>query len=157
MDPQWWKGLGYEEYEIPSSNSEWLDVVQEEDMELAKVKLTKHLMDASNVYEQVLPYKRKNGEKAWIYCKGIATFDENGLPHRLVGSHEFIEKMREREELLSLCNKQAQIGYWQYDVETEKLEVSLEFRRIVGISLNEEASIDSVLTYFHPDDREFAK
>jgi PAS domain S-box-containing protein len=157
MDSLWWKELGYSESEIPVTHEQWCKIVNEEDMQLAGIKLQKHLENPANVYEQVLPYKQKNGELKWIFCKGVATLDENGLPHRLVGSHEFVEKMREREELLSLCNRQAQIGYWQYEVETDSLEVSLEFRRIVGISLNEEVSVDSVLTFFHPDDRDFAK
>lgn len=153
MDPLFWKALGYEAHEIPVSMEDWLKVVQKEDIEFAQMKLLKHIENPENSYEQVLPYKKKNGESAWIYCKGIVTYNEDGLPSRLLGSHEFVEKMREKEEMLSLCNKQAKIGYWQYDVQNDKLDISLEFKRLVGIPQSVEVNIPNILVFFHEEDQ----
>ncbi|MDA3946652.1 MAG: diguanylate cyclase [Helicobacteraceae bacterium] len=72
------------------------------------------------------------------------------------------ESLRKIEEELTKSNKRlsdaqeiAHMGFWEFDIETDKLFWSDEVYRIFGLKPQEfEATFEGFMNYVHPDDRE---
>ncbi|WAC09082.1 MAG: sigma 54-interacting transcriptional regulator [Thermodesulfobacteriota bacterium] len=68
------------------------------------------------------------------------------------------EKLRKKEMSLTAAQRIAQVGNWDWDIETNDLYWSDEVYRIFGLTLQEfGATYDAFLELVHPDDREVVK
>ncbi len=68
------------------------------------------------------------------------------------------QQLKDSEAKLSLAMKVAHMGYWQYDVETSKVEWSNDHNRLFGITDNSfGGTLEAVLSYVHPDDRAYSE
>ena len=64
------------------------------------------------------------------------------------------EALRESEARLSLAAASASAGLWELDLETRRLWATDKARNLFGIPLDSEVTLDSFLTFVHPEDRE---
>lgn len=101
MSPKFWTTFGYEPSDKKHLASEWQDLIFPEDLELAKVNISKHLqapLDAKFRYDQVVRYRAIDGETKYIRCTGQAVLDETGKPYRVLGLHtDLTEKIKAQE------------------------------------------------------------
>jgi PAS domain S-box-containing protein len=68
------------------------------------------------------------------------------------------ELLRKSEASLSMAQRIAHLGNWEWDLRTNKLQWSDEIYRIFGLNPQEfGATYDAFLNSVHPDDREFVK
>ncbi len=87
MSTRFWETLGYDPKSKAHKVSEWEKVIFEEDKMMAYKELKKHLDNPEYPYDIVVRYLHQTGKTTWIRCRGIAIFNDNGTPIRMVGSH----------------------------------------------------------------------
>ena len=109
MSPEFWRLFGFDPNEKRHLASEWQDLINQDDLELAKRNLSAHLSDPACPYDQIVRYKRADGETAWVRCRGMAIRDETGAPIRLLGAHndmtELIAEERAAKNVSQLLTK----------------------------------------------------
>ncbi len=101
MSPKFWQTLGYDPAEKKHLSSEWQNIINEDDLELASENLKRHLEDPEYPYDQAVRYRHQNGSTVWIRCRGMAIRDDNGKPLRMLGAHTDITYLKETESELS--------------------------------------------------------
>ena len=101
MSPKFWETLGYDPQAKQHLASEWQDIINQDDLILAKINLEKHCADPNHPYDQVVRYTHKNGSTVWIRCRGLAIRDSTGKPLRMLGAHTDITVLKEAERELT--------------------------------------------------------
>jgi PAS domain S-box-containing protein len=61
MSPKFWKTLGYDPTEMPHTAKSWQNLINPDDLELARQNLAAHLADPSHPYDQEVRYRQKKG------------------------------------------------------------------------------------------------
>ncbi len=97
MSPEFWRLFGFDPATKEHLASEWQDLIHPDDLELAKENLAAHLGDPEHPYDQIVRYKRADGETAWVRCRGIAIRDADGNPTRLLGAHSDMTELKLEE------------------------------------------------------------
>ena len=100
MSPKFWQTLGYAPETKDHLASEWQDIINQEDLQLAIDNFTKHCEDPKHPYDQVVRYTHKQGHTIWIRCRGLAIRDEQGKAIRMLGAHTDITELKQIEEKL---------------------------------------------------------
>jgi PAS domain S-box-containing protein len=113
---------------------------------------------------------RPSGEVRIVYSRGDLTRDASGRPYEMFGTCQDITERKQAEEerqalsrnlqesktWLEEAQRVAHIGYWVWDLETNRLIWSEETYRIFGLT-PKEGLIDlaTLREMIHPDDREY--
>jgi diguanylate cyclase (GGDEF)-like protein/PAS domain S-box-containing protein len=100
FSPRWKEMLGYQDWEIGSGPSEWLDRVHPEDRPSLEAALEVHLEGRSGFLECEHRVLHKNGTYPWMLARGMAVRDAEGRPTRLAGSQTDVTERRLAEEQL---------------------------------------------------------
>jgi PAS domain S-box-containing protein len=112
-----------------------------------------------------LRFKRRNGEIFYVLVLVSPLRDSQGRAVGWVASVGDItarkkaeEALRKSEASLSMAQRIAHLGNWEWDLRTNKLYWSDEIYRIFGLTPQEfGATYEAFLNSVHPDDREFVK
>lgn len=99
--PRWKAMLGYEDGEITSSPNEWFNRIHPEDLERTKLDIFYHYRGATNHFENEHRIQHKDGTYHWMQSRGIAVWDSDGTPSRMVGSLSDITDRKSAEQKLS--------------------------------------------------------
>jgi len=75
---------------------------------------------------------RSDGEVRVLHCRGGVTVGPDGSPHRLDGTCIDVTDRRRAERRLAEAQRLAQLGSWDWDVESGEIAWSLEMYRIFG-------------------------
>lgn len=164
FDPQWKVMLGYEENEIDDTLQEWQSRLHPDDIQLAYEEINKHIKGETSVYENEHRIRCKDGSYKWNFARGkVVEWDQQGKPIRFIGIHYDISERKASELVLSELSKQlkkaqevAHLGYWSFDVDTQKITWSDEVFHIYGLDPDQgEPSFEEHLQQYHPEDRDF--
>jgi PAS domain S-box-containing protein len=109
LSPSWLEMLGYAPEELSGSISTWEKLIHPEDKPWVMGTLNAHLKDRSLPYAFDYRMLTKSGEWKWIANFGkVVTYDRDGKPLRMAGTHRDISdrkqieiQLREREEFAS--------------------------------------------------------
>lgn len=101
LSPEFKALFGYQDNEIPNTSEWWQSNIHPNDLQLALDNFEKHLADPSHAYDQIVRYRHKNGSTVWVRCRGLAIRDEQGKPIRMLGCHQDVTALKEREQGLS--------------------------------------------------------
>jgi len=105
FSPRYYTMLGYEPEEMPMYLSTWVDLMHPADREEVLPKINEHVMQA-RPYREDFRLRRKDGSWMWISGRGKTyDVDDNGVPHRAVGTHVDITYRKQTEEALKILNK----------------------------------------------------
>lgn len=106
-------------------------------------------------------YRVKNAQGEYVWMRNyISVFkrDEQGRVTEIVGIVLDVDQEKEtagrlllREKQLLEAQAQAQVGSFELDVETGKMEVTPQFKEIFGLA---EFDLNALIANVHPDDRE---
>jgi PAS domain S-box-containing protein len=104
----------------------------------------------------------KDGAVRWFQTRFAPFFSESGAPLRLVGCTQDIterrlaeQKIQKNEALLAQAEQLANLGSWEWDLETNALTWSDHRYRMAGMDPSTPApSFDSWWKMVHPGDRE---
>jgi len=98
---RWKEMLGYSQDEFPNNSQAFFDIIHLEDIKKVETMLTRHLKDPqNNIYSIEVRMKCKDGSFKWILTRGKVQLNEDGSPHRMVGSHTDISKQKQLEKQL---------------------------------------------------------
>jgi PAS domain S-box-containing protein len=122
------------------------------------------------LFEDEARFRRAaDGEYRWFLVRGVPHRDSRGKIVRWYGTLTDIEDRKHAEETLQLTSRDLQdsktkleeaqriahVGYWVWDLETNRLTWSDETYRIFGLRPRERSmDIGALLEMVHPEDRE---
>ncbi len=106
MSPEFWHLLGYSSDKKKHLASEWQDIINKDDLDVAIENFTKHCEDPNHPYDQIVRYRHKNGSTVWVRCRGIAIRDKDGNPIRMLGAHNDITALKRTEAALKQRTKE---------------------------------------------------
>lgn len=124
MNEKFWTTLGYDPKDMPHTPDAWQEIINAEDLILAKEKLGLHMRDASHKYDQIVRYKHADGHTVWIRCRGMAIRTEDGNPIRMLGAHTDISeqkvseiRLQKRLQEFDQVIKGTQLATWQWNID----------------------------------------
>ena len=105
---RWKSMLGYEEHEIENNHNSWEKLLHPDDKKITLAALDNHLNKRTPFYQAEFRLKCKDGSYKWIFARGKALFDKNGIPYRIAGSHTDISERKLMEEKLIKSKEKAE-------------------------------------------------
>ncbi len=125
----------------------------------------KELIAAGNANRLEYTLVKSNGEPYFAEVTSWAVKDKMGEPALLVSmTKDITDRKRAEEELkksqdrLLAAQRIAHFGYWEYDLETDRLYLSDEVFEILGYRPQSfEATFTKFIQHVHPDMRELVK
>jgi PAS domain S-box-containing protein len=161
LDDNWIRVLGYVPGERVFDFSWWESGLHPDSRPVFEQSLTAYLEGRTKYYEIEYRMRSKSGEWRWIWARGVCvTYDPEGRPLRLIGTHRDITErkavetdlqQRERELTLFTGNMIDMISYIDRDRIIRYMSPSI--RLILGYE-PEEMIGQTALELVHPDDRE---
>ncbi len=142
----WASMLGYTIDELQPYNLEtWKSLTHPDDLEVAIKKLEPCLNGECIEYDCEMRMKHKNGQWIWILDRGrIMTWDDNGSPLLMFGTHTDITRqktteseLREREQYLKAILETAADGFLVVDTNGKILEVNRSYCSMSGYTRTE--------------------
>jgi two-component system, cell cycle sensor histidine kinase and response regulator CckA len=138
---QWKAMLGFGEHEITHMLDEWEKRIHPEDKERVHTDLAKHLDGHTPVYINEHRMLCKDGTYKWILDRGrVISWTKDGKPLRVIGTHSDISERKRSEEALQESEKRlrraelvAQVGNWEFVLDTAAARGSDGARAIYGI------------------------
>ena len=123
-----------------------------------RIKHTIKTKEPFNFYYKIITRK---GTKKTLHALGRGIYDESGAIVQLVGTvqdvterHQLVQRLQKSEWLYKQAEVLANMGNWNWDMKSNKLEWSDQLYKIYGLApQSEEMTIDRFLSFVHPDDR----
>ncbi len=152
---------GYPAEEVEPDISWWGRRVHPEDISRVVRAFNDHMAGRSPMFDCEHRVSRKSGEYIWISTRGkLVERDEKGNPLRIVGTSLDItdrkrteEALQKSEERLELALKGADLGMWDYNLQTREAFFNTRRAEMVGYSLEEtEPDISWWGKRVHPED-----
>ena len=169
FNANWRAMLGYGEDEVANDINEWKNRVHPEDLQAVYDDINRHLKGEVNFYQNEQRLRCKDGSYKWILDQGrVVEWDESGNPLRFIGTHTDISEqkaaVRERQQAeiqlqkltrqLQKAQEVANLGYWTYDLATQKITWSEQVFRMFNQPLElGEPSFEDYIEKVHPEDR----
>ena len=149
FDPRYYKMAGYEPDEFPHDFIEWANRVHPDDINAAMDTINDYVLKGQGSYDTEFRFLKKDGSWMWISSRGrIITWDKDGKPLRMLGTHTDITERKNSEINLRLKDfiiHSAPIAISTADLNGKLTYANPEFLRIWGFS-----GLDEVLdTFFH--------
>ena len=66
MSPRFWETFGYDPAGKQRLASEWQDMINPDDLELALDNFQKHSADPNHPYDQLVRYRHRDGSTVWV-------------------------------------------------------------------------------------------
>ena len=160
---RFWQVLGYPPEEKQHLVSELQNIIFSEDLALAQENIHRHCLNPDFSCDQTLRFRHKNGSTVWMHCRGLIIRDGDGRPHRMLGIHQNVTKLKEAQSAYRELNERfnmlvdgVSVGiYERFDVEKNEEIWSPKFFELLGYSDKEiEASHQSFVDLLHPRDRD---
>ncbi|MHC1729309.1 MAG: PAS domain S-box protein [Syntrophobacteraceae bacterium] len=138
---QWKAMLGFEDHEIGATLYEWDNRVHPEDKERVYADLNRHLNGHIPTYISEYRMKHKDGTYKWILDRGkVISRTGDGKPLRVIGTHSDISERKRAEESLQESEKRlrraelaAQLGNWEFKLDTTEVKASDGARAIYSL------------------------
>jgi PAS domain S-box-containing protein len=147
LSPRYLEMLGYEADELPQNVSTWEQLVHPEDMVWVKEILEEHLKDYSVRYGFDYRLRTKAGEWKWIADYGkVVTWDENGTPIRMTGTHRDINDRKQTEVELQRAKEAAEVANKAKSVFLANMSHELRTPLNIILGFTQVLSHDSSLT-----------
>ncbi|MBE9110930.1 PAS domain S-box protein [Nodosilinea sp. LEGE 07298] len=159
-----WKALvGYGTDEtVTDTVIEWESRVHPDDQAQLEADIAKHLRGETEIYENVHRLRCQDGTYKWNLAQGkIVEWDEHGNPVRFTGVSRDITDRKHTEialadlrEKLEKAQEVSHLGYWSFELDTQKINWSDEVFRIFGMTPDQDEPTFSEHTeQIHPHDQ----
>lgn len=166
MSESFWTTLGYDPSTKQHLSSEWQDIINPEDLQVAVENFQRHCEDPTHPYDQIVRYHHKMGKTVWIRCRGMAIRDNNGKPIRMLGAHADITALKEHEarcielerqqrrvferqaNLLAELEYTADIGTWVFDLRSKQIHWSKQTKCIHEVPDDFEPSLEAGIEFY---------
>src|SRR5690554_7480675 len=108
VNARFWTMLGYASKEMSGKSCAWRDVINQDDLKLVTDSLSKYLDNSKQQYDQVIRYVHKDGSTIWMRCRGIVVRDKDGKPFRMLGTHQNITEIKNKDRELGIIKEKAE-------------------------------------------------
>ena len=165
VTPEYARMLGYEPEEFQETNAKWRDRLHPDDVAEVYQVYEDYVAGRRDEYRVEFRQRTQSGDWKWILSLGkIVSWDNQGQPIRMLGTHTDIsdrkqaeEALRQREQRLDLATSAAKLGVFEWNAEADHAvwENPLMYQ-IFGHTPEDGAlSKDQFINHvIHPDDRE---
>ena len=92
--PKWKEMIGYEDHELANLYEIWENRIHPNDIANAKQCIQDHIDAKTEYFEVIYRFKHKNNSWIWIQSRGKATYDQDGIPINMTGTHHDITKQK---------------------------------------------------------------
>lgn len=107
------------------------------------------------VWHGTLCNHNKDGGEYWVESTIVPFLGEDGLPYKYVSARTDITQTRKNEERLSRSQKFANIGTWDWNIQTGELYWSERIASLFGYNQSvPETTYENFLNALHPDDKD---
>ncbi|MBD1808162.1 PAS domain S-box protein [Microcoleus sp. FACHB-SPT15] len=150
---------------VPNTADETKDrffkTLHPDDYKLLK-EADRHAIETGEGYDIEFRIIMPDGSIRWLASKGQVFYDESGLPVRMAGINLDIsdrkfaeEQLRQSQALLHLALDAANMGFWEWNLQTGKVIRSQSLQRMLGwVPNTADDTNDAFLKILHPDDHE---
>jgi PAS domain S-box-containing protein len=107
---RWKQILGYAEYELSNDPEEFFSRLHPDDQGPTQNKITAYLKKHISTYEAIFRLQHKKGHYIWILSRGIAVWNQNDKPLRMVGTHMDLTEQKQAEEALHQAKEAAEVA-----------------------------------------------
>jgi PAS domain S-box-containing protein len=161
-DRRWAELIGLESQESFADISAWSHSIHPDDLPAAQYALDAHLQGRTAVYMAEYRLRTKSGQWLWTLDRGkVVLRDKDGRPLRMVGTQGDItarkkldERLRHSEEISIQLGRLAQIGAWEWSLETHTLTWSPELYRICEAELGYAPTLADLQEFFPVENRD---
>ncbi|MDF3077230.1 MAG: multi-sensor signal transduction histidine kinase [Sphingobacteriaceae bacterium] len=136
--------FGYNKDETPSSIDSWYAGIHPKDKDPVMGDIARAISKREHSWAGEYRFYKANGEFLYVYDRGYLEYDENGIPHRMIGSMSDItarktaeESLKHSEEGYRQIVETAQEGIWLIDQENVTIFVNRKMCDILGYSQSE--------------------
>ena len=113
-------------------------------------------------YHIIEPQLQADGKQAWLDTNKVPIFDESGAVIGILGTYEDITErkqteaaLKKSEERFALVIAASEQGIWDWNVETNEVYYSPQWKNQIGYSDHElKNEFDTWIEHLHPDDKE---
>ncbi|MCP5464998.1 MAG: PAS domain S-box protein [Deltaproteobacteria bacterium] len=158
--------FGYSREELIGQNNPnhlWTFVDQNQ-VPLTPEQYPEHIVLSQNkiIHSQTIGINRsKQGDRKWVMASGQIVRGDSGKLYVLMSfvditkQKDAFKKLEQEKERLARTESIANIGTWEYNIETQEIVWSDQVFRIFGIEDRRDApSLEKFMTLVHPDDRD---
>ncbi len=96
--PGWKQMLGFEDNELPNTQSTWIDLIHPDDSDAAPHQSIRRKPDESRSFNLEFRMRTRDGGYRWLQSRGVQLFDTDGKLSRVIGIHFDIQERKEIEE-----------------------------------------------------------
>lgn len=153
----------FTENEPKADFSDWLSRIHPDDREKMQKVVTTHIDSRNPDHDSRYRIRDAEGRYRWIMAKGrLVSFDEEGKPLRMIGTHTDITDVVQREQELKQINdrfnsimRATHELLWEWDIENNKMFRTKEgIQNVLPLSGNSPAEkMAPLLQRVHPDDQ----
>lgn len=112
-------------------------------------------ISAGKVWRDTICNINKNGEEYWVDSTIVPFLDEKGHPYKYVSARTDVTELFKSKSRLERSQKFANIGTWDWNIETGDLFWSEHIWKLFGLDAEFiETSYENFMGAIHPDDRE---
>ncbi|MEM9484606.1 MAG: PAS domain-containing protein [Cyanobacteria bacterium P01_F01_bin.116] len=124
---QWKAMLGYADHKVGNDLSEWDLRVHPEDKEKCYADMQQHMDGQAPIYQNEHRVRCKDGSYKWILDRGkVVTWDAEGKPQRMIGTHADITARKQTEDALRQLNERLETNVQERTQELEQRAQELE-------------------------------
>jgi PAS domain S-box-containing protein len=112
-------------------------------------------ISSGNIWHGVICNTAKDGSEYWVNSTIVPFINEKGKPYKYVSVRTDVTKLRINEHRLKRSQEFANIGSWDWNIETGDLHWSERIWPLFGYSKAvTETSYDNFLAAIHPEDKQ---
>jgi len=150
------KQLGYAPGEIGTFGGEWHGIIHPVDRARMLAAVEAHFRGETSAYECEFRVRHKNGHWVWLLSRGkVVERDEFGIAVRMAGTHMDLTRRKATEaqmersaEMLKRTGELAQIGGWELDLASSRLDWTEQVYRIHELEPGTMPSLDNAIDFF---------
>ena len=151
--------LGYEPGDIGAFGGEWHGIIHPVDRARMLAAVEAHFRGETAAYECEFRVRHKHGHWVWLLSRGkVVERDEYGIAVRMAGTHMDLTRRKATEaqmersaELLKQTGELAQIGGWELDLATMRLDWTEQVYRIHELELGVMPTLENAIDFYAPD------
>ncbi|HEX2543105.1 MAG TPA: diguanylate cyclase [Caldimonas sp.] len=153
--------LGYQPGELGPLGSTWRASVHPDDAERLISAIEAHFRGETAAYECEFRVRHKAGHWVWLLSRGkVVERDDFGMPVRMTGTHMDLSRRKRNQaqmersaEMLRRTGELANVGGWELDLATMRVEWSEQVFRIHELQPGAMLQLDNALDFYAPEAR----
>ncbi|MEA5426308.1 PAS domain S-box protein [Arcicella lustrica] len=144
INPKFWTTLGFSHSEIPENHYVWRTLIHLDDAK----KFFEHYKSSNKPYDETLRFKHKNGSTIWFRCRAMVIRNSEGEAINVILSFTDITELLRKDDFLERCNAAAMVGYWELEIESQKLQWSNTTKKIHEVDEDFEPNINTAINFY---------